>query len=48
MGVEYQHYLIPEDNTYKPRPADLSRLVNALLDGGFVASTGTELSKRKR
>jgi hypothetical protein len=41
MGVEYKHYLIPEHNTYKPRPEDLSRLVNALLDGGFVAEAGT-------
>lgn len=42
MGVEYVHYLIPEDNTYKPRPDDLSRLVGALLDGGFVLRTGTD------
>jgi hypothetical protein len=42
MGVEYKHYLISEDNTYKPRPEDLSRLVSALLDGGFVAKAGAE------
>jgi hypothetical protein len=42
MGVEYEHYLIPEDNTYKPRPEDLSRLVNALFDGGFVLRTGAD------
>jgi len=42
MGVEYKHYLIPEDNTYKPPPEELSRLVRALLEGGFVAETGTD------
>jgi hypothetical protein len=47
MGVEYEHYLIPEDNTYKPRPEDLSRLVNALLDGGYVFRTGTDTPKRE-
>jgi len=46
MGVEYQHYLIPEDNTYKPGPEDLSRLVNALVDGGFVVRTGTDTFER--
>jgi hypothetical protein len=46
MGVEYKHYLIPEDNTYKPRPEDLSRLVNALLEDGFVAETGTDAFKK--
>jgi hypothetical protein len=39
--VEYVHYLIPEDNTYVPQPENLSRLVDALLDGGFVFRTGT-------
>ena len=47
MGVEYVHYLIPEDNTYKPSPDDLSRLVDALLDGSFVARTGTDTFKRE-
>jgi hypothetical protein len=42
MGIEYQHYLIPEDNTYKPRPEELRRLVKALLDGGFVARADTD------
>jgi hypothetical protein len=42
MGVEYGHYLIPEDNAYKPSPAELSRLVGALLAGGFVPRAGTE------
>ena len=42
MGVEYTHYLIPEDNTYKPRSEELSRLVDALLSGGFVAKAGTD------
>ncbi len=37
MGVEYQHFLIPEDNTYKPRPGEFCRLVEALAEGGFVS-----------
>jgi hypothetical protein len=41
MGVHYEHYLIPEDNTYKPRSEEFSRLVNALLDGGFVPEEAT-------
>jgi hypothetical protein len=46
MGVEYAHYLIPEDNTYKPRPEDLGRLVDALLDGGFVHRAGSDAFKK--
>jgi hypothetical protein len=42
MGVEYEHYLIPEDNTYKPSPEDLSRLVGALLAGSFIAEGSTD------
>jgi hypothetical protein len=47
MGVKYVHYLIPEDNTYKPGSEDLSRLVDALIDGGFVVRTGTDTCKRE-
>jgi hypothetical protein len=47
VGVEYQHYVIPEDNTFKPGPNDVSRLVNALLDGGFVVRTSTKKFKRE-
>ena len=46
MGVEYAHDPIPEDNTYKPGPEDSSRLVNALLDGGFVARTDSDAFKK--
>jgi hypothetical protein len=46
MGVEYQHYLIPSDNTYKPRPEELSGLVNVLVDGGYVLRTGTDTVNR--
>lgn len=46
MGVEYKHYLISEDNTYKPDPEELSRLVGALLEGSFVAR-GTTNSIRE-
>ncbi|APW58911.1 hypothetical protein [Paludisphaera borealis] len=42
MGVEYKHYLIPEDNTYAPGAEALSRLVDALLDGGFVPRESTD------
>jgi hypothetical protein len=42
VGVTYTHYLIPEDNTYKPRPEELSRLVSALLDGGYVIDPGSQ------
>lgn len=46
MGVEYRHYLIPEDNTFSPDPEALCRLVNALLDGDFVPlSTADRFSK---
>jgi hypothetical protein len=47
MGGEYVHYLIPEDNTYKPSPEDLSRLVDALLDGHYVLRTATDTFKRE-
>ena len=47
MGVEYVHYLIPEDNTYKPRPEELSKLIDALLGGGFVVRTDTGTFRRK-
>jgi hypothetical protein len=47
MGVEYEHYLIPEDNTYKPGPEDLCRLVNALVDGGFVVRNDTGNFRRE-
>jgi hypothetical protein len=40
MGVEYVHYLIPEDNTHVPDPGNLSRLVDSLLDGDFVFRPG--------
>src|SRR5947207_8518345 len=46
MGVEYEHYLIPEDNTYKPGPEELSSLVDALLGGGFMAKAGTDAFSR--
>ena len=46
MGVEYEHYLIPEDNIYKPSPEELSRLVDALLEGGFVSKAGTDAFSR--
>jgi hypothetical protein len=46
MGVEYRHYLIPEDNTYKPGPEDLSHLVDALLAGSFVARAGSDTFRR--
>jgi hypothetical protein len=46
MGVEYQHFLIPEDNTYKPSPEELSRLVGALLTGGFLRKAGTDDFRR--
>jgi hypothetical protein len=39
MAVEYQHFLIPRDNTYKPSAQELSRLATALLDGGYVAAS---------
>jgi hypothetical protein len=47
MGMTYVHYLIAEDNTYKPGPEDLSRLVDALLDGGFVLRTATDTFNRE-
>jgi hypothetical protein len=46
MGAEYKHYLIPSDNTYKPHPEELSGLVNALVDGGYVLRTGTDTFNR--
>jgi hypothetical protein len=36
MGVEYEHYLVPDDPTYKPDAHQISRLVNALHDGGYA------------
>ena len=40
MGVTYEHYLIPEDDTYRPGPEELARLVNALCEAGFAARAG--------
>ena len=48
MGVEYQHYLIPEDNTYRPEPDDLSKLVQGLAEAGFIIRTGSEQFKRMK
>ncbi|WP_435016405.1 hypothetical protein TA3x_003971 [Tundrisphaera sp. TA3] len=42
MGVEYRHYLIPEDNTFRPGPEELCRLVDALIGGDFVAVPGSD------
>jgi hypothetical protein len=42
MGVEYEHYLIPEDNTYKPSSEELIRLIDALLVVGFIAKGTTD------
>ena len=39
MGVEYKLYLIPSDNTYRPGSEDLSRLINALHDAGFLGTS---------
>jgi hypothetical protein len=36
MGVEYSHYLIPRDNTYRPQPEDLVRLIDSLIANGFL------------
>ena len=46
MGVEYVHYLVPEDNTYRPGPEELSRLVRALLEGSFVAEAGSNVLRK--
>ncbi|QDV36414.1 hypothetical protein [Tautonia plasticadhaerens] len=47
MGVEYVHYLIPEDNSFKPGTEDLIRLVDALLEGGFVAESRSDEYEKK-
>jgi hypothetical protein len=39
MGVEYAHYLIPRDNTFKPSPELLARLIDALVANGFLPNT---------
>lgn len=46
MGVEYKHYLIPEDNTYKPSPEELRRLIDSLLSDGFVARGSTDTIRK--
>lgn len=46
MGVEYMHYLIPDDNTDQPRPEELSRLIGSLLGGGFVNQAGTDAFRK--
>lgn len=48
MGVEYTHYIIPEDNTYRPGPEVLTGLIDALLDGGFVFRSGKDTNPQVR
>ncbi len=39
MGVEYRHYLIPEENDFRPGPVEAARLIAALVEARFVART---------
>jgi hypothetical protein len=40
VGVEYRHYLIPRDNTFRPELAVVLKLVEAWREAGFVAKPG--------
>ena len=46
MGIEYAQYLIAEDNTFKPSPEKLSRLVSALFDTNCVPDASSSAFKR--
>jgi hypothetical protein len=39
MGVEYEHYLVPDDPAYKPDASQISRLINALHDHRYVRAS---------
>jgi hypothetical protein len=42
MGVEYQHFLIPRDNTVRPTPDRIAALIEAWLAAGFIVRPGSE------
>lgn len=41
MGVEYRYYLIPRDNTYRPSPEAVGRLIEAWRDSKFAVRPGS-------
>lgn len=41
MGVEYTHYLLPRDATYRPSAERLSRFAAALIAEGWLFAPGT-------
>jgi hypothetical protein len=41
MGVDYTYLLIPRDNTYRPDPEAVRRLVEAWRDNGFAVRPGS-------
>jgi hypothetical protein len=45
--VEYEHYLIPDDPTYKPDADRIGRLVNALLENRYVIASDARESAGK-
>ncbi len=47
MGVEYEHYLVPDNPTFKPDAEQISRLVNAPHVGRYVigSDAGDSLGK---
>ena len=47
MGVEYEHYLVPDDPTYKPDAEQISRLVNILHDNRYVIGSDAHDSAGK-
>lgn len=42
MGVTYEHFLIPEDNTLRPGDEGISRLVVSLHRSGYLLGRGSE------
>ncbi len=36
MGVEYRHFLVPEDSSFRPAPEQIENLIKAWLENGYL------------
>ena len=45
MGVNYSHYLIPQDNTVRPEPGQIIALIEAWTEKGFIVPANRQTSK---
>lgn len=37
MGISYAHYIIPRDQTVRPKPDQVAALIQAWIENGYVA-----------